>query len=117
VVVDDHRLDLGSPVREPSCGEVRARERNGWSDVVERVVRPDAEVMENRGDSHFFEFDWIASSDGEAQVYNAVHVVPIPDGVGPQQSLVIAENLFDCRQIRYKTRFFEALQHCGELQQ
>jgi len=64
------------------------------------MVRPDPEVVENRGDSQLFEVDWIVSSDGETQVYNAVHVVPIPDGVGPQQSLVIAENLFDCREVR-----------------
>jgi nucleoside-diphosphate-sugar epimerase len=57
MVIHDHRLDLGDPACHPSSRQVVARERNRWSDVVERMVRPDPEVVEDRSDSYLLDLD------------------------------------------------------------
>src|SRR5262245_64156116 len=101
MVIHDHRLDLGDPIRHPASREVLARDRDGWSDIVERVVRPDPEVVEDRSDSYLLELDAAVSHDREAQIHHPVYVVPIRDEVVPQLRRVIVQNLFDGREARY----------------
>src|SRR5215510_13124268 len=45
VMICDHRLDFGDPVRSRAGRKVLSRERNGWLYVVERVLRPDPKVV------------------------------------------------------------------------
>jgi hypothetical protein len=40
-----------------SSGQVLARDCDWWSDVVERLVRPDPEFVEHRSDSNLLELD------------------------------------------------------------
>ena len=53
VVVRDHPFDLSDPGRPTVGGEVLACERDGRRDVVEGLVGPDPEVVEDRGDAIF----------------------------------------------------------------
>jgi hypothetical protein len=62
------------------------------------MVRPNPEVVEDRSDSYLLELDTAISHDGEAQIHNAVHMVPIRDEVVPQLRRVIVQNLFDTRE-------------------
>ena len=57
VVVRDHPFDLSDPGRPTVGGEVLACERDGRRDVVERLVGPDPEVVEDRGDRDLLEVD------------------------------------------------------------
>ena len=111
MVIHDHRLDLGDPVRHPSSRQVLARDHDGWRDVVERVVRPDPEVVEGGGDSNLFGLDAAVSHDREAQIHNPVHVVPIRDEVVPQLRRVIVQNLFDGREARQQAGMVGVLHH------
>src|SRR4029450_7973749 len=60
VVVRDHPFDLGGPVLTRAGDQVIVCESDGWADVVERAVRPDPEVVEDRSDSDLLE---LASSN------------------------------------------------------
>ena len=77
MVVRDHPFDFGCPVLTRSGDQVPVREREGWRDVVERAVRPDPEVVEDRSDAYLLELNAILSNDPEAQIDNPVYVVPI----------------------------------------
>src|SRR5262245_49134473 len=100
VVVLDHQFDLSDPCCPTMGGEVLACKRDGRRDVVERLVGPDSEVVENRGGRELLEVD-MAFHDGRTPVHNAVHMVPIGDEVAPQLRRVIVQNLInrpDARQ-------------------
>ena len=75
MVFHDHRLDR-DPVRHASCREVLARERDRWSEVVERLVRPDPEVVEDGSDSDLLEVDAAVSHNRAAQVHNPGEDMP-----------------------------------------
>jgi hypothetical protein len=62
------------------------------------VVRGDPEVVEDGCDSYLLELDAVVC-DGEAQLHNPVHVVPIREVV-PQLRRVIVQNLFHGRGTR-----------------
>ena len=75
------------------------------------MVRPDPEVVEDRGDSYLLELDAAVANHREAQIRNAVHVVPIRDEVVPQLRRVIVQNLFDGRQARQNAGVIGVLNH------
>ena len=77
-----------------------ACDRDCWRDVVECIVRPDPEVVEDGSDSDLLDFDAAVSDHREAQIHNPVHVVPIRDEVVPQLWRVSVKNLFDDREAR-----------------
>ena len=69
--------------------KVLARECNGRFDVVERLVRPDPEIVEDCCDRDLLEVGAVFHHGG-AQIHDAVDMVPIADEVGPQLRRVIA---------------------------
>ena len=81
VVVRDHPFDLGGPVLARAGDQVIVCERDRWRDVVERAVRPDPEVVEDRSDSYLLEL--ASSRDRDAQIHDPIHVVPITDEIVP----------------------------------
>ena len=95
MVIHDHRLDLGNPARHPSCRQVLARDRDRWTDVVERIVGPDTQIVEDRGDRDLLELDAAVPRDGEAQVHDPVDVIPIGSEIVPELRCVKLQNVFD----------------------
>ena len=82
MVVRDHPFDLSDPAHPTVGGEVLACERDGRRDVIERLVGPDPEVVEDRSDRDLFHVD-SGFINGGTRVRNAVRVVPIGDEVVP----------------------------------
>src|SRR3954467_11184013 len=97
VVVRGRPFDLRDPALSTARGEVLACERDGRRDIIERLVGPDPEVVEDRGDRDLLEVEAVFHNGG-AQVQNAVRVVPIADEVMSQLRRVIVQNLIDRRE-------------------
>ena len=83
VVIRDHPLDLRNPLRVSARREVLACERHRRRDVVERLVRPDPEVVKRRGDGDLLEVAAVPRNRG-AEVQDPVDMVPISGEVAPQ---------------------------------
>src|SRR5215471_19412246 len=109
-VVLDHPFDLSDPCRQTMDGEVLTCERDGRRDVIERLVGPDPEVVEDRGGRELLEVD-TAFHDGRTQVHDAVYMVPIGDEVVPQLRRVIVQNLINRRDASQEAGSGERLYH------
>ncbi len=64
MVVRNHPFDLSEPGRPTAGGEVLVCERDGRRDVVEGLVGPDPEVVEDRGDRDLLEVDTVFHNGG-----------------------------------------------------
>src|SRR5262245_24653350 len=81
VMICDHRLDFWDPIRSRAGRKVLVRQRNRRRDVVPCMVGPDPKVVKGGSDRHHFELVVAVGCDRQAQVHDAVHVVPVPDEV------------------------------------
>jgi hypothetical protein len=68
MVIDNHRLNFGNPLLPPLGGQVLARDRDRWSDVVKGIVAPNPKVVENGSDSYLLKLDLAASHDRDTQI-------------------------------------------------
>src|SRR5689334_1404109 len=75
VVVADYPFDLANPRFTRVGNKVLTRERDRWCDVIERLVRPDPEIMEHCRHCNLLEFS--LSGHQHAEIHDSIHVVPV----------------------------------------
>ena len=87
-----------SPARNPRFKivllQIAFRQCNGGWQIIDRAVRPDAEVMKAGGDDDLFQLFGIAGMQGEAEMDHAVGVVFVASIVIAELGFPAVQNLF-----------------------
>ncbi len=79
--------------------EVSASQLHRGRQIVERLIRPDAHVVQRRGNGDLVHGVGIARSKGDAQVRDPVRVMPVRDRVASHGRGMLRQQLIELRDL------------------
>src|SRR5262249_21596663 len=99
MVLENHGGGFGRPLRLSDSLEMGASERDrGWY-VVERPLRPDAHVVQRRGNGDLVFRVRVVRSKRDTQVRDPVGVIPVRDSVTAHGRGVLRQQLVELRNL------------------
>ena len=99
VVFANHRGYLRSPVRLRCVHQMSARQIDGRLQIIERAMRPDAEIMKRGGDRDLLQIIAGGGLQGHAQVHDTVSVIPVGGEVGAEFLSVRMQDRIEGRDV------------------